>query len=189
MYFPMAQVATSRAAVVLRASGDPAALAGALRGAVLGLDPALAVAEVRPMRGVIAEATARPRFSAMLLATFAGCAVLLALVGIYGVVANGVTQRRGEFGVRIALGARPADVARYVLGGSLRRAAAGVLLGLGGAAALTRLMASQLYATSPLEPGVLAGGALLVVAVAAAATWLPARRATRVDPLQALRAE
>jgi ABC-type antimicrobial peptide transport system permease subunit len=76
-----------------------------------------------------------------------------------------------------------------VLGGSLRRAAAGVVLGLGGAAALTRLMASQLYATSPLEPTVLVGGALLVVGVAAAATWLPARRATRVDPLQALRAE
>jgi ABC-type antimicrobial peptide transport system permease subunit len=147
------------------------------------------VAEVRPMRGIIAEATARPRFSALLLAAFAGCAVLLALVGIYGVVANGVAQRRAEFGVRMALGARPGDVARHVIGGSLRRAAVGVVLGLGGAAALTRLMASQLYATSPLDPAVLAGGVALVMLVGAAATWIPARRATRVDPMLALRTE
>jgi len=189
LYIPMAQVATSRAAVVLRASGDPAALAGAVRRAVAELDPTLAVADVQPMRRVIAQATARPRFSALLLAAFAGCAVLLALVGIYGVVANGVTQRRAEFGVRMALGARPGDVARHVIGGSLRRAAVGVVLGLGGAAALTRLMASQLYATSPLDPSVLAGGVALVMLVGAAATWIPARRATRVDPMLALRTE
>jgi predicted permease len=189
LYLPMAQVSTPRAAVVLRAAGEPEALAGALRRAVAELDPGLAVASVRPMRGVIAAATARPRFSAALLAAFAGCAVLLAVVGVYGVVANGVAQRRGEFGVRMALGARPGDVARHVLGGALGRAAVGVALGLGAAAALTRAMAAQLYATSPLEPAVLAGVSLAVVLVVAAASWLPARRATRVDPLRALRAD
>jgi putative ABC transport system permease protein len=189
LYLPMAQAPVNRAAVVLRASGEPASLAGALRRAVAELDPALAVASVRPMRGVIAEATARPRFSAVLLAAFAGCAVLLALVGVYGVVANGVAQRRGEFGVRMALGARPGDVARHVLRGALGRAAAGIAVGLAGAAALTRLMAAQLYATSPLDPAVLGGVSAAVALVVAAASWLPARRATRVNPLQALRAE
>ena len=189
LYVPLAQGPTPRAALVLRASGDPAALTGAVRQAVRELDATLAVAEVRPMEAIVATSVARPRFSALLLGAFAGCAVLLALVGIYGVVAQSVAQRSAEFGIRVALGARPADVRRDVLGGALRRSALGVALGLAGAAGLTWLMADQLYDTSPFDPGVLASMSLLVTAVAAAASWLPARRAMRVSPMQVLRTE
>jgi ABC-type antimicrobial peptide transport system permease subunit len=114
---------------------------------------------------------------------------VLALVGIYGVVANSVAQRSGEFGIRVALGARPADVVRDVLGGSLKRAGIGIALGLSGAAALTRLMADQLYDTSPLDPPVLATVSLVIALVTALASWIPARRATRVSPITVLRAD
>jgi ABC-type antimicrobial peptide transport system permease subunit len=164
-------------------------MAGALRRAVASVDPTLAVADVRPMEGVLGASVARPRFSAVLLGAFAGCAVVLALVGIYGVVAQGVAQRYAEFGVRMALGARPADVRRDVIGGAMRRAGIGIAVGLGGAAALTRLMAQELYDTSPLDPPVLATMSLAVVAVTVAASWVPARRATRVSPMTVLRNE
>ena len=116
-------------------------------------------------------------------------ALTLALVGIYGVVAQGVAQRRAEFGVRMALGARASDVRRDVIGGAMKRAGIGIAIGLGGAAALTRLMADELYDTSPLDPPVLAAMSLAVVAVTVAASWLPARRATRVSPMTVLRNE
>jgi predicted permease len=189
LYIPMLQAPDTRGVLVLRASGDPAALAGAVRRAVAAVDPSLAVGEVRPMRGVVETSVARPRFTALLLASFAGCAVVLALVGIYGVVANSVAQRSGEFGIRVALGARPADVVRDVLGGSLKRAGIGIALGLSGAAALTRLMADQLYDTSPLDPPVLATVSLVIALVTALASWIPARRATRVSPITVLRAD
>ena len=189
LYTPMAQAPWSRGTLVLRASGDPTALAGAVRRAVAAVDPSLAVGEVQPMRGIVDRSVARPRFTALLLVAFGGCAVILALVGIYGVVANTVAQRRGEFGIRVALGARPADVVRDVLGGALRRAGIGIALGLAGAAALTRLMADELYDTSPLDPPTLAVVSLLIALVAAAASWIPARRATRVSPMQVLRTE
>jgi putative ABC transport system permease protein len=189
LYLPMAQVGTARGAIVVRTSGDPAAVTGALRRAVASVDPTLAVADVQPMAGVVGASVARPRFSAVLLGAFAGCAVVLALVGIYGVVAQGVAQRRAEFGVRMALGARPADVRRDVIGGAMRRAGIGIAIGLGGAAALTRLMAEELYDTSPLDPPVLLSMSLAVVAVTVAASWIPARRATRVSVMTVLRNE
>jgi putative ABC transport system permease protein len=189
LYVPITQGPTSRAALVLRASGDPAALSASVRRAVREFDATLAVAEVQPMGEIVATSVARPRFSALLLGAFAGCAVLLALVGIYGVVAQGVAQRSAEFGIRVALGARPADVRRDVLGGSLKRAGIGIALGLAGAAGLTRLMADQLYDTSPFDPGVLTSMSVLVALVAAAASWIPARRATRVSPMQVLRTD
>jgi ABC-type antimicrobial peptide transport system permease subunit len=125
----------------------------------------------------------------VLLGAFAGCAVLLALVGIYGVVAQGVAQRRAEFGVRMALGANASDVRRDVIGGAMKRTGLGIAIGLGGAAALTRLMADELYDTSPLDPPVLAAMSLAVIAVTVAASWIPARRATRVSPMTVLRNE
>ena len=189
LYLPISQVPVPRASIVVRTNGDPAAVTGAVRRAVAGIDPTLAVAEVRPMEGVVGASVARPRFSAVLLGAFAGCAVLLALVGIYGVVAQGVAQRRAEFGIRMALGARAADVRRDVLGYAMRRAAIGIAIGLGGAAALTRLMAEELYDTSPLDPQVLLGMSVTVALVAAAASWIPARRATRVSPMAVLRTE
>ena len=189
LYLPHAQAPSRYTTIVLRASGDPARVASDLRRAITGLDPALAVAEIRPMAGIVATSVARPRFSALLLGVFAGCAVLLALVGIYGVVAQNVAQRSSEFAIRVALGARPGDVRRAVLGGSLRRTAIGIALGLVAAAALTRLMADQLYDTSPFDPMVLGSMSVLVALVAAAASWVPAARATRVDPVTVLRTE
>lgn len=189
LYTAMAQAPWGRGTLVLRATADEAALAGAVRRAVAEVDPALAVADVQPMAGVVARSVARPRFSAMLLGAFAACALVLALVGIYGVVANTVAQRSGEFGIRVALGAKPGDVLRDVLGGSLKRAGLGVGLGLSGAAALTRFLAPELYDTSPFDPVVLSSVSLLVLGVTALASWVPARRATRVSPTVVLRAE
>jgi putative ABC transport system permease protein len=189
LYTPMAQAPWGRGTLVVRGTGDAAALAGAVRRQVAAVDPALAVAEVQPMAGVVGASVARPRFSALLLGAFAVCALVLALVGIYGVVANGVAQRSGEFGIRVALGAKPGDVVRDVLGGSLKRTAIGIALGLSGAAALTRLLADELYDTSPFDPTVLAGVSLLIALVAAVASWVPAWRATRVDPIAVLRAD
>jgi predicted lysophospholipase L1 biosynthesis ABC-type transport system permease subunit len=189
LYVPAAQSPPGFSTILLRTDADPAALSGAVRRAVAELDPALSVADVRPMRGVIASSTARPRFSAVLLGAFAGCAVVLALVGIYGVVAQSVTQRAAEFSVRVAMGAQPRDVWRDVLGGALRRAAIGIALGLVAAAGLTRLLADELYDTSPLDPPVLVAVSLVVALVAALASWVPARRAMRTSPMAILRTE
>ena len=176
-------------AVALRVAGEPGALAAALRREVRAIDPDLPVAELLTMDEVIAAGTSRQRLSSGLLAAFAGLALLLAAVGIYGVIAYASAQRAREFGVRIALGAASGDVLRDVLGGAARLAALGVALGLAASLALTRLLQSQLYEVSATDPAVLGAISLLLLAVALAASYLPARRATRVDPMAALRAE
>ncbi len=189
LYLPALWVGPGSASLVLRTTGEPTAVAGAIRTAVTELDPTLAVAELRPLEGLVSSTAARPRFSALLLGAFAGCAVVLALVGIYGVVAQSVAQRAGEFSIRVALGARPRDVWQDVLGGALRRAGIGIAIGLAGAAALTRLLADELYDTSPLDPPVLLSVSLVVALVAALASWVPARRAMRSSPMTVLRTE
>jgi putative ABC transport system permease protein len=189
MYLPARFVGPAGASLLLRTDGEPTALAGAIRAAVAELDPTLAVAELRPMQGLVLTTAARPRFSAVLLGAFAVCAVALALVGIYGVVAQSVAQRAAEFSVRMALGARPQDVWGDVLGGALRRAAVGIAIGLAAAAALTRLIADELYDTSPLDPLVLAAVSLTVALIAALGSWVPARRAMRASPMAVLRTE
>jgi predicted permease len=175
--------------VVVRAAGDPMALAGALRREVRAIDRDLPLADLRTMDEVIDRGTARQRLSSGLLAGFAGLALLLASVGIYGVIAYASAQRAREFGVRIALGANDRHVLRDVLGGALRLTTLGVALGLAASLALTRVLQSQLYEVSPTDPAVLAGISLLLTAVALVASYLPARRATAVDPITALRAE
>ena len=152
-------------------------------------DRDIAVNAIRPMRQVVRDSVARPRFAALLLATFATCALLLAMVGIYGVVAHGVSQRQGEFGIRSALGARPGDLLREVLGAALGRTGVGIAVGVAGALALARLLVSQLPGATGVDPVVLAGVAALLGGVALVASWLPARRATRASPLSALRAD
>ncbi|MCY1021023.1 ABC transporter permease [Pyxidicoccus sp. MSG2] len=170
-----------------RTEGDPARLVSGVREAVAALDPNLAIAQVRTMEEVIASAMARPRFLSTLVALFAVLALLLAGVGLSGVIAYMARQRTQEIGIRMALGARPVDVLRLVLGRGMRLALAGVGLGLVGAWAATRGMASQLYGVSATDPLTFGGLALVVMAVTLVATWLPARRATRVDPLVAMR--
>ena len=173
-------------AVVLRTDGDPAAVMGPVRQAVAQVDSREVVYNVRTMQDVVASSFAARRLSMMLLSAFAVLALSLACVGIFGVTSYLVGERTREIGVRVALGAQPADVMRLVMGQGLRMALAGVAIGLGAALGLTRLMAEQLFGVSAHDPLTFMGVALLLLLVAAAACYLPARRATRVDPMVAL---
>jgi putative ABC transport system permease protein len=132
---------------------------------------------------------AAPRFRMVLLGLFAAAAMLIATCGLYGVMAYAVTQRRREIGVRMALGATRRDVLRLVLARALRIIAAGLIVGLAGAAGLSRVLRTFLFGVTPTDPLVFAGVALLLLAVGLVAAWLPARRATRIDPWAAVRAE
>lgn len=189
LYLAQRQVPTRDGFIVLRGRGEPGTLAMTLRDAVRAVDPRIALDDVRPMSEVIGSSMARPRFVALLLGTFAGCALLLALVGIYGVVAHGVAQRSNEFGIRAALGANPFAQVRDVIGGAAKRAGLGVLVGLAGAAVVSRVVAAQLPGARATDPTVLACVALVIAATALVASWIPARRAMRASPLAALRAE
>jgi putative ABC transport system permease protein len=144
---------------------------------------------VRTMEDNMTASVAQPRFRTWLIGIFAGLALMLAAVGIYGVMSYSVTQRTSEIGIRITLGAQPSDVFRIVLGDGLRFALLGVAVGLACGLVLTRLLSTFLYGISASDPLTFAGVAVLLIAVSAAASFFPARRATRVDPIVALRYE
>jgi predicted permease len=194
-YVPQAQMPYPALTLVVRTRGtrdeaaDPLAVLPALRRELRMLGPEMALARVRTLDDVFASSLARQRFSLILLAAFAASALLLALVGLYGVIALSVGQRRRELGVRIALGARPGDVISLVLREGARVAAVGVAGGLVVAAGASRVMRGMLYGVSAVDPFVYAAAAGVVVVVALAASWLPARGATRIDPVLALRAD
>ena len=189
VYLAAAQVPVDFMSVVVRTAGDPLALTGAVRAEVGRLDPELPVFRVRPLTALTAEAVAEPRLYAFLLALFAAAAALLAAVGIYGVTAFAVGQRHHEIGVRMALGARPGQVLRLILRQGLALTLTGVAAGLAVALGASRAVRGLLFGLSPSDPGTFAAVALLLAAVAMVATYLPARRAARVDPLVALRHE
>jgi predicted permease len=176
-------------AVVLRTEGDPAAAIGPVRRAVTQLNPGYVVYAVSTMNGVVADTLAARRTSMILLAIFAALALVLACIGIYGVIACLVGQRTHEIGVRMALGAEPRHVLQLILSQGLRMALVGVALGIALALGLTRLMSSQLYGVSTHDPLTFAAVACILIAVALFASWIPARRAMRVDPIVALRYE
>ncbi|MDQ3908529.1 MAG: ABC transporter permease, partial [Acidobacteriota bacterium] len=175
--------------VVLRTEGAPLASVGALREQVLSLDRQQPLYNVRTAEQVMAESIARPRFNTLLIAIFAAVALALAAVGLYGVMSYTVTQRTHELGVRLALGAQPRDLLRLVVRQGMVLVGVGIGLGLIGALAATRLLRSLLFGVSDTDPMTFAGIALLLCLVALAACLVPARRATKVDPLIALRAE
>jgi putative ABC transport system permease protein len=184
------QPATSSEVVVRSKGGDAAALLPAVRTALKGAGAAdVLIWETRTMDELVGRSVAPQRFNAALLGLFAALAVLLAAVGIYGVMSYAVTQRTHEIGIRMALGAGRGDVLRMVVGQGMLLALAGLGLGLLGAFALTRLMSSLLYGVSATDPAVFAAVSLLLAAVALLACLVPARCATKVDPMNALRYE
>jgi putative ABC transport system permease protein len=188
-YIPHTQSADETMALVLRSSSDPAGLGATLRAAVSGLDKELPVSDISTLSGSISHSTRSQRFTTLLLGAFALLALLLAAVGIYGVISYSVMCRTHEIGVRMALGAERARIARMVVSWAVLLAAVGVIIGVGGSLALTRLLRSMLYEVSPTDPAVFGGAAIFMLAVAALAGYLPARRAARVDPMDALRQE
>ena len=181
--------AVAAAADSATAERRAAALVPAVRSALGALDPSVAVAVVEPMSTAVREGTSVQRLIGALFGTFAAVALLLAVIGVYAVIAYQVGQRVREMGVRIALGARPRDVLALVARDGARLAAGGVALGLLLTFAVTRVLASALYGVSATDPGVLAGAAAALATAALAASWIPARRASRVDPARTLRAE
>jgi putative ABC transport system permease protein len=187
-YFPEFQNQYSNLHVLLRAA-NPMGHLPALRAAVHELDSQLPVANPRELEEVVNESSSQQRFVALLLGLFAGLALVLAAVGIYSVIAYSMAQRAHELGIRIALGAAGRDLLRMVLGDGLRVAMAGVAVGLAGAWALSRFVASLLYGVRPNDPLTFATVPLLLLLVALLACYIPARRATRVDPMVALRYE
>lgn len=174
---------------VVRSQVEPKSLIPAVREAVRQVDKAQPVAEIKEMGQIVSEAAAQPRFNSLLLGIFASMALLLAAAGIYGVMSYAVTQRTHEIGVRVALGAQRRDVLRLIIGQCLRLTLIGLALGLVCAFAMTRGMVTLLYGVKPSDPWTFISGALLFIVVALLACYVPARRATKVDPLIALRYE
>ncbi|HEY7183291.1 MAG TPA: ABC transporter permease [Blastocatellia bacterium] len=173
--------------IVVRASAPPEAMTAALRAQVYGLDNDLPVYNIRPMEQIVSNAAGQPRFQTLLLGLFGAAALLLAAIGIYGVMAYAVTQRTREIGVRMALGARTRDVLRHVLWQGMKLVLTGATLGLAGAFVAARALKSMLFGVSPADPLTFAAVTVFLALVAIAACWIPARRATKVDPLVALR--
>jgi putative ABC transport system permease protein len=173
----------------LRTAGDPARLAASVRAEIARIDPQLVLSKVQTMDALVEQDQAGTRFSLLLIGAFAAIAILLAGVGLYGVVSTLVERRTAEIGVRMALGAAPAGIFQLVVGRGLRLGAVGVALGLAAALAVTRVMASMLVNVQPTDPSTFAAAAVLFLWIVAVACWLPARKAARLDPAAALRQE
>jgi predicted permease len=189
LYWHFAQRPEAAGMFVLRATVPPESLTAAAQAAVARLDPAIALHDVMPLDARVLLALGPQRASMVLTLAFAAIAVVLAIVGIYGVLGWAVAGRTGEFGVRMALGARASDVLRLVMRDGVRMIAAGLVLGTGAAVALGRALAARIPEVAAADPLVLTAAVLVVTAAALAASWFPARRAARVEPLQALRQE
>ncbi len=175
--------------VVIRAQGDPAALVNPARAVLASLDPDIPAFHVRTMEEWVSRSMASERFYAMLIAIFAGLALALAAVGVYGVLSQAVGERTREIGLRVALGAGPGQVTSLVVRQGVAPAMAGLLAGLAGALVASRLLSKMLFEVRPADVPTYLGVAALMIIVALGAAWLPARSAARVDPLVALRAD
>ena len=189
MYFPHAQAPSRGMSLVVRTDGNPLTLTAAIRGQVSALDRDLAVSNLMTMEELVGASLAEPRFTLLLLGAFAAVAVLLSAIGVYGVVSYSVTQRSHEIGVRMALGAQMNDVLRLIVGQGMTLVFGGVGLGVIAAFALSRVMQSLLFGVSATDFTIFSSTSLLLTAVALGACFVPARRATKVDPMESLRYE
>jgi putative ABC transport system permease protein len=193
MYLPYKQadalLPVFQLSIVLRTAGDPRLQAAALHSALGEIDPNQPLVKIRTMEENMAASVTEPRFRTWLIGIFAGLALVLAAVGIYGVMSYAVTQRTNEIGIRVTLGAQPEDVFKIVVGEGLRLALLGVGVGIMAALVSTRILRTFLYGTSTLDPITFVVMTVLLTLVAVAASFFPARRATRVDPIVALRHE
>jgi putative ABC transport system permease protein len=186
LYLPLAQAPFRRISFTLRTTADPESLIAMVRREIQATDPTVPISQVSTMERIVATSVARERFSTLLLLLFAGAALVLASVGVYGVISYGVSQRTAELGVRVAMGAEPGDVLWLVLKQGALLAFVGVGLGLLAAGLLSGVMASQLYGVGATDPVTYAAGAVTLFAVALAGVYIPARRAARLDPVVAL---
>jgi putative ABC transport system permease protein len=187
VYKPQAFGGGGNEYLVIRTAGAPMAIAESVRKAILEVDPTQPVANIRTMEDVLGASVAQRRFIMIVLSGFAGASLLLAAIGLYGVIAYGVSQRTHEIGIRIAMGGQARDVLQLVIGHGMKLASIGVALGLIGSIALTRLLKTLLYDVSATDPTTFTLIALLILCVALLACWIPARRATKVDPMITLR--
>ena len=194
-FLPITQARTSAGGawgamtMIMRTRSDPASLASAARRATWSVDPGLALANIRTLRDLVSDSVAQPRFTMLLVLIFGAVALVIAAIGVYGVVAYSVSRRTREVGVRLALGARPTDVLRLIMRQSMVVAVAGIVLGVAGALVVTRALAKLLYGVSANDPWTFGVIAALLAFVAALATYVPARGVTRVDPTSALRGD
>jgi putative ABC transport system permease protein len=189
IYLPYQQAAIRFMTLVVKSKSEPMALVGAVRSQVFAVDPDLPVYKVMSLNEIVAESVARPRFNMYLLGIFSAVALVLAAIGIYGLMSFSVSQRTHEIGIRLAMGAGSGDVFKLVVGEGMALALAGLALGLAVAWAVTRLLSSLLFGVTTTDPVTFAGVSFVLAAVALVAVYIPARRATRVDPLVALRYE
>jgi putative ABC transport system permease protein len=189
IYLSAMQVTPARMGLVIKAASDPSALVPGIRRAVQAIDPEQPIAQVREMNDWIERSLQPRRTPTILLTLFGVTALALAAIGIYGVLAFGVTQRLREFGIRQALGADGRSILSLVLRDGLSTAALGLVIGIAASLVLARGMRTLLVGVPPGDPAILAASAAALLAVAAGAAWIPARRATRVDPVTALRSE
>jgi putative ABC transport system permease protein len=196
VFFPALQTDTSMiqglmrtASYVVRTDADLGQTMNEIRRAIHELDPELPLIGLQPLSNVVGISLGERTFNTVLLGAFAVLALVLAAIGIFGLIAHAVVQRTRELGIRLAIGATPANVLGLVVGDGTRLAVAGVMIGLAGAFALTRLMRSVLFDVAPFDPVAIAGASVVLLAVATLASWIPARRAARIDPLTAIRAE
>jgi putative ABC transport system permease protein len=175
--------------LVIKSAADPTSVAASVRAVVRRLDPNLPVADVRTMDDVVSAALSTPRFTSMLLSVFAARALILSAIGIYGVLSYLVSRRTREIGIRVAIGAGRGQVLKMVMSGSVSLALVGIGAGLVMAFGITRLLRGLLYGVTPLDPATFAAAAIGLTAIAALASLLPAWRASRVNPVIALKSE
>lgn len=186
LYAPLSRLPMSNLTLIVRSRGDVAAVTAAVRAAIHELDPDMALYDVEPLVDTLGRTVATPKFQAVLIAAFGAIALLLAAIGLYALIAYQVQQRTNEIGIRLALGASRAEIARLVLARAATLALTGIAIGLAGALATTRFLKAVVFEISTTDPAIYAGVPLLLIAIALLATWLPVRRAMRLDPAVAL---